>query len=70
MSELDKNEKKPFKMKVWMILLIYLVIAISVTCVLVVFNKSKSKVTDLGVEIPVLQNEKEHKNIKKNYIKR
>lgn len=69
MSELDKNEKKPFKMKVWMILLIYLVIAISVTCVLVVFNKSKSKVTDLGVEIPVLQNEKEYKNIKKITLK-
>ena len=69
MSELNKKEKKPFKLKVWMIILIYLVIAISVTCVLVVFNKSKSKVTDLGVEIPVLQNEKEHKNIKKITLK-
>ena len=32
MSELNKKEKKPFKLKVWMIILIYLVIAISVTC--------------------------------------
>ena len=40
MSELNKEEKKPFKVKVWVLILIYFIIAASVTTGLIIFKNS------------------------------
>lgn len=70
MSELNKKEKKTFKLKVWMLLLIYLVIALLVTCVLVIINKSASKTNELGIEIlPNVDDDKELEDVRKITLK-
>ena len=40
MSELNKEGKKPFKVKVWVLILIYFIIAASVTTGLIIFKNS------------------------------
>lgn len=70
MSELNKKEKKPFKLKVWMLFLIYLVVALSITFLLVFINKSAKENTDLETEVsPIIDENKELEEVRKITLK-
>lgn len=70
MSELNKKEKKPFKIKVWVLLLIYLLIAIAVTSVLVIINKTKNNGDVIGIDTSIIETKKEdRKDVKRITLK-
>ena len=57
MSELNKEGKKPFKVKVWVLILIYFIIAASVTTGLIIFKNSNKAESTKEANDVVIEND-------------